>query len=256
MGFTVAAGLSEHQSTVDVREILPALGFLEVWGVMTERQPAFAFKSGNIDITAAEVMSLFLRREFSFGGVGTTGRSIRSIQFSMPLEVESVEQGVAWLVHGIGADFVPSEPIEWFEAGKSLKHLLPWEQQREMRLAELNEFNRRRQARPHCKVARSLVRSIFNHLGLVTAAVDIPIEYTITFNGCELAVSVPRARVGVPAAGSAAWPLEYRGDVATLLSLAKRRFNSDPVEVGVWAGALEFDRHSAGAVRAVDASAR
>jgi hypothetical protein len=55
-------------------------------------------------------MSDYLRPCFHFGGVWRDANSISMVDFSMPLEVVSMEQGVAWITYGIGEKFRPLYP--------------------------------------------------------------------------------------------------------------------------------------------------
>ena len=83
------------------RALFAILGFQKDWGAITDQRPAYFYDFGNLRLTAAEVMSDQFKPCFHLGGVIQDARSITMIDFEMPLEVESFEQGVAWISYGI-----------------------------------------------------------------------------------------------------------------------------------------------------------
>jgi hypothetical protein len=90
---------------VKTRALFESLGFQEDWEAITDRRPAYYYDFGNLRLTAAEVMSQYLVPCFHFGEVCQGARSISMVDFEMPLEVESLEQGAAWIAYGIGEKF-------------------------------------------------------------------------------------------------------------------------------------------------------
>ena len=238
----MSLGIPAPEPIVAVRDVLPGLGFVEDWNSMTDCRPGFKFQCGNLDITANQVTSFYLRPEFSFGGLGKTARSLHFIEFSMPLRVESTEQVVAWIVHGIGIDFVPSHPIAWFEDGKRWQHLLPWKQHW-LRLEKAAEEHRQlRLARPHCQVSREWMRMLKKHVRGVAATAAEQDEFVVEFDGRMFKIALSGAVIGAPASGTAPWSRGYRGRLATLSNGLPTRLMTDPVEVGIWEGQLEIER--------------
>lgn len=221
------------EANVAVRDVLPTLGFVAVWGTPTDQEPAFALRVGSLDITAAEVTSLYFRREFMFSGAARTtdGRALNLIEFTMPLAVESTDQAIAWLAYGIGRDVVPTQPVEWFELGKQMQDLLPWRQQ-------VKRYQERRQSRPRCRVGREWMRLVVGSLRAAAESASGQDEFTIDFDGDMLKIFLRGTVTGAPARGDA-WTQRYRGRVASLTSLP-RRLMTDPVEVGVWEDRLEI----------------
>jgi hypothetical protein len=69
----------------------------------TDQRPAYYYDFGNLRLTAAELTG-FGRPTFHFGGVWRGANSISMVDFDMPLEVESLEQGAAWIAYGIICD--------------------------------------------------------------------------------------------------------------------------------------------------------
>jgi len=88
------------------RELFEILGFEEVWGSMTDQEPAYRYDFGNIELTAVQVTNLSFQSIFLLGGIARDERSIMEINQEMPLEVESFEQGVAFIAYALG-DYRP-----------------------------------------------------------------------------------------------------------------------------------------------------
>jgi hypothetical protein len=128
---------------VNTRSLFETLGFQKNWGAIADEQPAYAYDFGNLYLTAAQVTSRWFRPVFSLGGVVQDARSIGLVEFEMPLEIDSFEQGVAWISHGIGTDFQPRIPTPWLADAREWKDHLPWV--REMKSYEY---------RPQCSVER------------------------------------------------------------------------------------------------------
>ena len=233
--------LPAPRPVIAVRDVLPTLGFTEDWGAMSEQRPGFAFKRGNLELTANQVTNEYLRPEFLFGGVGSDSRALHSIMFSMPITVESAEQVVAWIVHGIGLHFRPSEPIDWFDRGKAWQHLLPWGQRRQHLLEWGAEYSRLRRARPQCTVSREWMRMLNRQLREANEVARDSDEFVFGFDGHTLTLVLPGKVMGAPASGPAPWATAYRGRISVFAG-RWRRLMSDPVEVGIWEGQLEIDR--------------
>jgi hypothetical protein len=98
---------------VKTRTIFERLGFKQDCEAVADQCPAYYYDFGNLRLTAAEVMSDSFVPCFHFGGVWRGANSILMVDVEMPLEVESLEQGVAWIAYGIGEKFrpPPSTPI-------------------------------------------------------------------------------------------------------------------------------------------------
>ncbi|MBC7705009.1 MAG: hypothetical protein H7274_13835, partial [Rhodoferax sp.] len=227
--------------TVAVRDVLYALGFIEDWHAMTEQSPAFTFNVGNLAISASEVTNISMRREFFFGGIWSRDRLQGSIEFSIPVMVESVEQAVAWIAYGIGKGFVPSRAIEWLETGKQNHHFLPWEQALQRQRDFAQQQRQLRLSRPHCLVAREWMRLVNKHLRAAAEASGENDSVVVEFDGQLLKFTLPSEVIGVPASGPAPWPVGYCVQTHRFTGLPKK-FMNDLVEIGIWEGHLEVDR--------------
>jgi hypothetical protein len=110
------------------RDIFAILGFEEVRGLMTDQEPSYVIDLGNVRVEISQIMNMRFTAVLQMRGAYSSpnGRTLTSIDFGLPLAVESFEQGVALLVDGLGRDFVPEKPTTWFELGKKWKDRLPW----------------------------------------------------------------------------------------------------------------------------------
>lgn len=112
---------------VSMRDVFSLLSFEEDWQGMTDQQPVYSAKLGNVEITASQVMSLnSFQPVFALGGFARTPRTLRLIKFDCPLEVESIEQGVALIAHAIGDDVEPEASAPWLMLGRKWQDTLPW----------------------------------------------------------------------------------------------------------------------------------
>jgi len=98
--------------------------------VLSDGMPGLSFDFGNFKLEASENVNRWLRRVIILGGVMATNRTIAVVHFEMPLEVESFEQGVAFVTHCLDShasgNFESSLPVEWLKNGRQYRHLLPW----------------------------------------------------------------------------------------------------------------------------------
>lgn len=225
---------------VSVRDVLPSLGFKSVWGTATDLDPAYEFKGGGIDIRVAQVTNRYFQPTFIIGGIAANSMSLWEVEQFIPLAVESRDQVVAWLAFAVGADFRLLAPVPWFEEGRALQHLLPWERRRRELLAQMKETARLRLLRPFCVVERDALREWLNAACRAVGWPPAPGRFTISFDGEILKLRV-RGRLAAAQATGSAWPLAYVGELRHLHALP-RRLDSDPMEVGVWRDMLEVGR--------------
>lgn len=225
---------------VSVRDVLPTLGFAPDWAGYSENPPGFKFNRSNLELTAGEMTNRYLQRGVQFSGLWRTARSLKMIDFEMPLKAESHEQVVAWIVFGIGIDYEPPSAIDWFDQGKLWQDQLPWERYyRDLRV-RIEETRRLRALRPHCFLSRKWMRVLLNHMAAATASNSQAVEVQVHFNGRMLTLEVGEEMIGAPASGPGAWPCKY-GVAITADGVLPSRLMTDPVEVGIWQGAFEVE---------------
>lgn len=111
---------------MDTRSLLSTLGFQEDWDAITDQAPAYIYDFGTLQLTAAEVFSRFYQPVFLFGGVIRGQRSIQQVQFEIPLEIDSFEQGVAWISYCLGDRFRSEREAHWLDDGRKWGEHLPW----------------------------------------------------------------------------------------------------------------------------------
>jgi hypothetical protein len=212
-----------------LREILERLQFEEQWGVMACEQLGYRYKFGNVELTAVQVTSLYLRPIFLFGGVAADNRSITEVSFEMPIEVESFEQGVAWIAYGVGNAFVPIKPAPWLVQGRAWEYPLPWERDRKAY-----------QARPHCVVERDWWRlgtKKMRELALKATGVDLA---SFSFDGDGLRIKMLNTLIVVPAEGKA-WDCSFFLKLQQL-DWVPKRLMQPLIEVSAWKGQLHYYR--------------
>lgn len=151
------------------------------------------------------------------------------VEFSLSLELESFEQGVALIAYNVGRDFVPLKPTPWLELGRSLVHHLPG--RREMRLYA---------KRPHCHVEADWFRVAVKRLMLTGEAANDAAAFSVYFNGAVVAFDCDGQIVAMPATGSP-WPNQYKCRTRGLARLLKRT-PSTGIEIGVWEDMLVIGR--------------
>lgn len=211
------------------RDVLKAIGFEEDWNAMADKLPGYKFCSGNLRLTAAEVMSRYFRPIMYIGGYASDHRSVREICFEMPLAVESYEQGVAWIVSGIGDNFIPQSPIAWFSCGKEWEDQLPW-------IREMNAYK----ARPQCMVDREWFRVAVKKLRDLISTADETDMASFRFDGVGLQINVCGTTLVMPASGKA-WDEPYTV-LAKSLDFLPKRLTKESIHISSWNGHLEIDR--------------
>lgn len=212
---------------IKTRDVLVKLGFGEDWKAMTDELPAYQYSFDNLVLHAAQVTSLYLRPVFFLSGVFRTSRSISSIEFEMPTEVESFEQGVAFIAYAIGRDFIPVRPTPWLEQGRAWEEYLPW-------VREQREFEKR----PRCYTDRDWFRVANKKLREIGERASDEEYVDFHFDGEVLKISEAGGKLlaAVQATG-APWAQPYRIPSNCLRRLPKRLMNPE-IHVDVWKGQL------------------
>lgn len=216
---------------VKLRDVLNKIGFEEMWGTMTDQEPAYRYDFGNLQLTATQVMSMRFRPIFLFGGVWGDGRMFSEVDFEMPLEVASFEQGVAWIVYGIGQGFKPHNPCSWFDQGWEWQDSLPWVQR--MKAFKL---------RPQCAVDREWFKVAVKKLRGLAAIANETDMAIFWFDGEVLRINACDQTIVMPADGIA-WSEKYAIKAQTLDFLPKRLMTTI-ISFSVWDGHLSIGKRS------------
>jgi hypothetical protein len=217
------------EQTLSMRDLLSRLDFEEVWGTMTDQEPAYRYDFCNLQMTATQVMSSRLRPIFMFGGVWGDGRSIGEIDFEMPLEVASFEQGVAWISYGIGRKFRPRKLCPWFIQGWEWQDHLPWMQ-------SMKDF----EARPQCAVDREWFKIACKKLRELSSSANENDLAIFGFDGEVLRINACSQTIVMPAEGKA-WSKQYAIKTQNLDLLPKRLMRTK-IHLSVWEDHFSIDR--------------
>lgn len=78
-------------------DVLLSLGFIRDQNVFSDDPGGVSLDFGNFMLSAAHVLNRWFQPIVLLSGVFTTPRTISEVICEMPLEVESREQGVAWI---------------------------------------------------------------------------------------------------------------------------------------------------------------
>jgi hypothetical protein len=212
-----------------MRAVFEELGFTPDWTALTEQPPAYTFDFGNLTLKAAQVTGQYLRPEFLMTGVARTPRSLAMIASSAPLEVESFEQGVAFIAAAIGPHFMPLRPTAWLDQGWLWQDHLPGRR-------ELAAYR----VRPRCNVERDWFRVAARRLLEKAQTADEEAVATFAFDGTVLTIRAGDLTLPLPAEGSA-WPERYAVRLRHLQALPKRLMHPI-IMIDAWDGKLGIDR--------------
>lgn len=209
------------------RDVLEALEFDAHYNTLSEQRLGYVFDFGNLQLKVAEVTNEYLRPVLFFTGVGRMTNSLHEVIFEMPLEVASFEQGVAWVVYGIGTDFKPLKAPTWWRMGLGWQDYLPWN-------IDAAKFA----ARPHCSVKRSWARTVLKHLRELAKTAGPEAKAQFRFDGEILRVHANGELIAVPAEGRA-WGVIVSMPLARVDQLPKRLMQ-EVAEVAVWDDCLRY----------------
>jgi hypothetical protein len=201
-------------STISTWDFLVSLGFVEDADVLSDWKPGLSYSFGRGKLTAVHVLNRHFQKVVELGGIMTTRRTHGMIHNEMAVELESPEQGMAWLSwtldHAADGKFRPALEPAWLEIGRQNQHLLPWNR-------ELAAFA----ARPLCLVPREWLRLGLRELAeqITNVANDAPVIFS--FDGSVLQIGCNGKIIPMPAEGKS-WEHAYSIPSAKLNSLPKR----------------------------------
>jgi hypothetical protein len=212
-----------------MRSVFEDLGFTPDWTGPTEQPPAYVFHFGNLTLRAAQVTGQYLRPEFFMTGIARTPRSFGMIASSAPLEVESFEQGVAFIAAAIGPHFTPLRPTAWLDQGRAWSDHLPGRR-------ELAAYR----TRPCCHVERDWFRLAARRLAELAQDAAEGAVATFTFDGTVLTIRAGDLTLPMPAEGTA-WAERYAVRLQHLKALPKRLMRPR-ITIDAWDRKLGLDR--------------
>lgn len=226
----VGFGMSVYTS-----DLLKSLGFKEDNSIVSDPPGGLSIDLGNFKLSASFVINRWCQEIVLLSGIMSISRSIYDVESEMPREVESWEQGVAWVTwcldkHGEYDKYNPTQPIKWLADGRQNFYLLPWERER---LAYEN--------RPNCYVKREWVRVALRNLSKQIALLDDEVSVIFQFDGNILTICYEGLVLAMPAYGSK-WKFRYLIKAGTLRQLPKRLMSQE-VEFSVWNSDLTIGRY-------------
>lgn len=214
------------EGLVSSRDMFLALGFEEVWDCISECLPGYRFRFDGFDLSATQLMGFDLQPIFHVGGNWYDGRSIALVLFEMPLMVESIDQGAAWIADGLDRHRVkPLHPPVWLVEGRGHKHLLP-------RIRELRAY----EARPMCLVDVDWLRLAARKLRVVVESAGAGQSAILSFDGAILRIATGSEVLAMAGIGGA-WPEPVEVELGGL-TWAVGRLPGRTITVSLWEGRL------------------
>jgi len=217
------------RTSISTWAVLQELGFTPDQSVISDVMPGLSFDFGNLKLSASCILNRKYVPIVLLTGIFSTERTMAEIECEMPPEVESPEQGmafVAWSIdNALGKEFQPATSPDWLAKGRQHRYLLPWEKER----ADYA-------AKPQCSIRRDWVRVALKTLAQQLANAKDDEVVSFSFDGRVLSIDCAGSLCAMPAKG-AAWDGSYSVRAKTLRSLP-RRLMTDPVEVSFWKSAL------------------
>lgn len=229
-----ATASSPPSSTrMSTRDLLVDLGFKAVIAEYTDQQPGYQYDFGNFILEASQVTGNSYQSEMYFAGIMSTERTHGMVEFSLLLDVESYEQGVALIAHNIGRHFNPTRATPWLSLGRMWEEHLPG--RREARLYA---------QRPHCHVEAEWFRVAVKKLIKHGSKADDSHVFTVSFTSGVLRFTLPNQILVMPAQGKD-WSETYVG-LSKGLAHISNRTPSEGICLGIWKGKLAIGRSCVG----------
>ncbi|MBD2752498.1 hypothetical protein [Spirosoma validum] len=163
----------------------------------------FEFDFGNFKLEVIESMNRHFVEILQCSGINRTARKLTLIDFELPLEVESFEQGVAFISFGLGNRFDAKIVPAWYDQGLIWKHLLPWEK-------EKVAYNNKPSATIEHEYFRLMIRRM-RKLSLLANEEDVT---TFSFDGEIVRIVCADEKIVAPATG-----IPWQGSVSVRTKL-------------------------------------
>ena len=104
--------------------LLRTLGAVEDRGAIQDEHDALWLRIGPHSVHGGQYMSRWFRRTYRISAVINTGRSISLVESEMPAELETEDEGLAWLAEILREALPPDIKPAWLLKGECLRHLL------------------------------------------------------------------------------------------------------------------------------------
>jgi hypothetical protein len=226
-----ASELSEMPASTSMatRDVLLGLGFTPCRADFTDEQPGYQYNFGNLLLKACQLTNLYMRPVMQFSGFMATPFKMETFDFEMPLQVESFQQGAAYVSYNLGKKFIPKRPTTWLEEARQWEDLLPW--RRRMILYE---------ARPHCFAEAEWFRVAVKKLLAWGQLANDEQTFEVICANEVLKFKMQDQTVAIQVRGKD-WPTAFVCKTKQLAKISKRT-PSVGVPVGVWEGRLTIGR--------------
>lgn len=237
--------MSSSTHLIDTWDTIQALGFEPDASVISDGGSGLSCDLGRFRLSAGRMMNMYFREIVQFSAVYQTPRTIGSIDFEMPIQVESLEQCAAWIAWHLNEHLPGLEKLlsptqaSFLIVGLQHQDTLPWVREKATYAA-----------RPQCVVERSWMRVALKALKSKLNVEPGDGNVTISFDGRVLAFSGPGWVVPVPAEG-AAWPSRYQIQTENFSNFPSRLM-SEQIHISVWKEHLTIGNWRYAGVTAVD----
>lgn len=211
--------LMNPDTKISMRSILAKIGF-------TPDSNNLQFDFGNCILNAVQGFNPHLSEGFIFLGYYTSKRSSGFIDFFVPLNVESYEQGLSFLAYYLRNADLKYKP-SWLLEGLTLKDNLPWEK-------EKKAFREN----PHAIIEHEWFRVLVKKLRpLITNSTNDDIA-TFSFDGTILKVDLNNKIFRVSGFGK---PWQHTAVVKVKsLDFLPKRINNQDISIYIWKGRLRI----------------
>ncbi len=230
---------------VATMDALRCLGFESDTDVYSEGGTGLSFDFGNFKLSAGLMMSIQMQEVVCFSGVVSTSRTIASIEFEMPVRVESHDQCSAWIAWYLNAQMPHREKVILLDRSDFLNYgmqhfsLLPWERSKAAYASH-----------PRCSVERTWMRQGLNSIQKYIDLVEMESKVIISFDGNLLLFQGENWVIPLPATG-AAWSYKYQIEVRNFSRFPSRLMNT-AIEVSIWDGSMRLGNRFYRGVTGVD----
>jgi hypothetical protein len=110
--------------TLSTTSLLRTLGAVEDSGAIQDDNAALRLRIGPHSVHGGQYMSRWFQPTYRISAVINTGRSISLVESEMPAELETEDEGLAWLAAILHKALPNDVKPAWLLKGECLTHLL------------------------------------------------------------------------------------------------------------------------------------
>jgi hypothetical protein len=210
----------EEANKVLLHSVLYELGFREVNNAMV-----FDFENCKLSAIYGLTPNFFLG--YSFMGFWRTSRSMGEIIFHLPEEFATFDEAIAFIAYYLRTAELKYQP-EWLIKGLTLKHLLPWEKERELWRKEQEAYENN----PKVEIEHEWFRLIVKKILLIAEISEEDNKTTFSFDGSVFKIDCNNKIIACPAEGQA-WEKSVTIKTKLLKHLPKR-ISKQNIFIHIW----------------------